>query len=107
MSNGLSEFATPIRRIGRGGSVVDPLVERQLVRRLHGRGILETLSEREVLALMAAEGRSNHAIGDRLYVSDKTVETHVRNIFARLELTDTADDHRQVLAVLTYVRSTS
>lgn len=66
---------------------------------------VETLSEREraVLALMA-EGRSNQAISARLFLSRKTVESHVRNIFIRLDLAEQADDHRRVLAVLTYLR---
>jgi len=64
------------------------------------------LSERErtVLALMA-EGRSNRAISRRLFLSQKTVESHVRNIFLRLNLSEEPDDHRRVLAVLSYLRS--
>jgi DNA-binding NarL/FixJ family response regulator len=77
-----------------------------LVGRQRGRTPLDDLSERErqVLALMA-EGRSNQAICDRLFISMKTVEAHVRNIFMKLDLSEVADDHRRVLAVLAYLRS--
>jgi len=73
-----------------------------------GRSPLDALTEREryVLALMA-EGRSNQAIRDRLSLNDKTIETHVHNIVGKLELPATADDHRRVLAVLSYLRSQS
>jgi DNA-binding NarL/FixJ family response regulator len=63
-----------------------------------------TEREREVLSLMA-EGRSNHAIQERLFVSSRTVETHVRNILMKLGLNETPDDHRRVLAVLAFLRS--
>jgi DNA-binding NarL/FixJ family response regulator len=102
----LAEFARAVQQIGRGELVVDQLVVEQLVARRREGAPLSALTdrEREVLRLMA-EGRSNQAICDRLYLGAKTVETHVRNIFGKLELTATADDHRRVLAVLQYLRS--
>jgi DNA-binding NarL/FixJ family response regulator len=102
----LAEFTSAVRRVGRGESVIDPELVAQLVGRRRVRDQLHTLSgrEQEVLALMA-EGRSNKAICERLYLSPRTVETHVRNIFGKLELADTPDDHRRVLAVLRYLRA--
>ena len=102
----LAQFAATVRRVARGGSAVDPEVVAQLVGRQRTPGPLGALSEREreVLALMA-EGRTNLAICERLSLGDRTVETHVRNIFAKLELPATVDDHRRVLAVLSYLRS--
>jgi DNA-binding NarL/FixJ family response regulator len=78
----------------------------QLVNQPRLRNRLDQLSsrEREVLALMA-EGRSNQAISQQLVLGDRTVETHVRNIFAKLELPASGDDHRRVLAVLSYLRA--
>src|SRR5207244_3960689 len=102
----LGEFALAVRRIARGASVVDPEVVAQLVDRRRAAGPLDALSdrEREVLSLMA-QGRTNAGICERLSLGDRTVETHVRNIFAKLELPVTPDDHRRVLAVLEYLRS--
>jgi DNA-binding NarL/FixJ family response regulator len=101
----LEDFADAIRRIARGGSVLDPEVVAQLVRRRRARVPLDDLTEREreVLALMA-EGRSNQAICDRLILAPKTVEAHIANIFSKLELMPAPDDHRRVLAVLALLR---
>ncbi len=100
----LDDFTDAIRRIARGGSVIDPAVVAVLVGR-RARVPLDDLTEREreVLALMA-EGRSNQAIGDRLTLARKSVEAHIANIFSKLELPPTADDHRRVLAVLAHLR---
>jgi DNA-binding NarL/FixJ family response regulator len=99
------ELSEAIRRIARGGSVIDPEVVAQLVGRRRAKVPLDDLTgrEREVLALMA-EGRSNQAICDRLYLAPKTVEAHIANIFSKLELLPAPDDHRRVLAVLAHLR---
>jgi DNA-binding NarL/FixJ family response regulator len=101
----LDELAASIRTVANGGSVLDPAVVSQLVQQRRRRDDpLERLTdrEREVLALMA-EGRTNRAIGERLFISEHTVEKHVRNIFATLQLPATTDDHRRVLAVVTFL----
>jgi DNA-binding NarL/FixJ family response regulator len=100
------ELAEAVRRVAAGGSVLDPLVVAQLVGRPRGSDDpLDTLTEREreVLALMA-EGRSNRAIGERLFITDRTVEKHVNSIFDKLLLPPSPDDHRRVLAVLAHLR---
>ncbi len=101
----LDDFAEAIRRIARGGSVIDPEVVAQLVRRRRARVPLDDLTEREreVLGLMA-EGRSNQAICDRLFLAPKTVEAHIASIYSKLELLPAPDDHRRVLAVLAHLR---
>jgi DNA-binding NarL/FixJ family response regulator len=101
----LDEFIEAVRRVGRGGTVIDPGVVRELVGRSRERNPLGELSdrEREVLALMA-EGRSNQAICEKLFLSPKTVETHVRNMFTKLGIAESADDNRRVIAVLAYLR---
>jgi serine/threonine-protein kinase len=101
----IAQFTGAIRRVAAGESVIDPQVVSRLVARPRRNSPLETLTERElaVVALMA-EGRSNHAIANQLCMSPKTVETHVGNLFAKLGLLPAAEDHRRVLAVLTYLR---
>jgi DNA-binding NarL/FixJ family response regulator len=92
--------------VGAGDSVIDPELVGQLIARRRTSNALDVLThcEREVLALMS-EGRSNQAIRDKLFLSPKTVESHVSSIFTRLGLLPAPDDHRRVLAVLTYLRS--
>jgi DNA-binding NarL/FixJ family response regulator len=101
----LDDFADAIRRIARGGSVIDPEVVARLVGSRRTRVPLDDLTprEREVLALIA-EGRSNQAIGDRLFLAPKTIEAHIASIFSKLELLPAPDDHRRVLAVLAHLR---
>jgi len=100
----MEEFADTLDRIAKGGSVVDPALVQELVMAGRRHDPLDRLSarEREVLALMA-EGRSNGGIARRLWVSEGTVEKHVRSILAKLDLPETEDDHRRVLAVVTFL----
>jgi DNA-binding NarL/FixJ family response regulator len=101
----IDEFLETLERVCRGGSVVDPSLVQQLVTARRVNDPLEPLTprEREVLALMA-EGRSNAGISRRLWVTEGTVENHVHNIMAKLRLPETDDDHRRVLAVITFLR---
>jgi DNA-binding NarL/FixJ family response regulator len=101
----VSEFAAAVRRVGEGGSALDPAVVSQLVGRSRKDDPLARLTprEREVLELMA-EGRSNQAIAERIFVTERAVEKHVTSIFGKLRLPTDAADHRRVLAVLTYLR---
>jgi DNA-binding NarL/FixJ family response regulator len=100
----VADFIDTLERICRGAAVVDPGLVRELVaaRRVHDP--LDDVSprEREVLALMA-EGRSNAGIARQLWVTEGTVEKHVRSILMKLDVSETADDHRRVLAVLTFL----
>lgn len=102
----VEEFIDAVRRIAGGGTVIDPEVIGQLLGRRRAGDPLASLTprEREVLGLMA-EGRSNAAIARDLVVSDGAVEKHISNIFAKLTLPPTSDDHRRVMAVLTYLRA--
>jgi DNA-binding NarL/FixJ family response regulator len=95
-----------VRRIADRGSVIDPQVVSQLLRRHREQDPLEELTEREreVLELMA-EGRSNHAIATRMVITERAVEKHVTSIFSKLGLPPAEDDHRRVLAVLTFLRA--
>ncbi|MET7992707.1 response regulator transcription factor [Amycolatopsis sp. NPDC005232] len=100
----VGEFLDTLRRIAKGGSVVEPALVQELVEARHRNDPLAALSarEREVLGLMA-EGRSNGGIARRLWVTEGTVEKHVRSVLAKLDLPETTDDHRRVLAVLAYL----
>jgi len=101
----VKEFTDAVRRVGSGGSVIDPEVVSRLVERPRLDNPVDRLTAREqqVLRLMA-EGRSNAGIAEALVLSPKSVEGHVRNIFGKLDLGDTPDDHRRVLAVLSFLR---
>jgi DNA-binding NarL/FixJ family response regulator len=101
----VDELIDALRRVASGGSVVDQEVVAALVGRSRTGSPLEQLTsrEREILSLIA-EGRSNQAIGQRLFLSERTVESHVDSIFTKLGLLPTPDDHRRVLAVLAYLR---
>jgi len=101
----IGEFADAVRRVGEGGSALDPAVVAQLVGRRRKDDPLGSLTprEREVLGLMA-EGRSNQAICARLFITERAVEKHVTSIFGKLRLPADAADHRRVLAVLAYLQ---
>jgi DNA-binding NarL/FixJ family response regulator len=101
-----ADFLDAVERIIRGGSVLDPSLVKELVGAARRDDPLAELTprEREVLALMA-EGRSNNGIAHRLYITEGAVEKHVRSILIKLHLPTTGDDHRRVLAVVTYLES--
>jgi DNA-binding NarL/FixJ family response regulator/class 3 adenylate cyclase len=101
----VEQFAASVRRVAEGGSALDPAVVSQLVGRQRSDDPLDELTprEREVLELMA-EGRSNQAIADRLFVTLRAVEKHVTSIFSKLDLPATTDDHRRVLAVRVFLQ---
>ena len=100
----VDEFIGTLSRIARGASVVDPVLVQELVLAHRRNDPLAALStrEREVLALMA-EGRSNAGIAHQLWITEGTIEKHVRSILARLDVEDTNEDHRRVLAVLRFL----
>ena len=102
----VNEFADAVRRVGEGGSALDPTIVSQLVGRRRRDDPIDQLTprEREVLGLMA-EGRSNSGIAEQLVVTERAVEKHVTSIFAKLRLPAAPEDHRRVLAVLAYLRS--
>jgi DNA-binding NarL/FixJ family response regulator/class 3 adenylate cyclase len=101
----IDDFVEAVRRVARGGTAIDPEVVAQLMGKRQASPLDElTPREREVLSLMA-EGRSNQAICRKLFLSPKTVETHVKSIFLKLGLLPESDDHRRVLAVLAYLRA--
>ena len=102
----LDRFTEAVRRVGEGGSALDPeVVSRMLGRHRRDDPLAElTPREREVLGLIS-EGRSNRAIADALVVSERAVEKHVTSIFGKMGLAPAAEDHRRVLAVLTYLRA--
>lgn len=100
-----ADLLASLERVRAGGTVIDPEVVAALVGRARAHDPLESLTgrERDVLSLMA-EGRSNRAIAERLFLGEKTVDTHVRAILQKLDIAPTADDNRRVLAVLAYLR---
>jgi DNA-binding NarL/FixJ family response regulator len=100
----VSEFVEALTRVAAGGTALDPEVVRQLLGASRRREAIATLTprEREVLGLMA-EGRTNGAIARQLVVSDRAVEKHVANIFTKLDLPPSGEDHRRVLAALRYL----
>ncbi|MCV7206523.1 DNA-binding response regulator [Mycolicibacterium peregrinum] len=102
----VNDFVETLERIAKGASVVDPALVSELVSARHRDDPLAALStrEREVLMLMA-EGRSNAGIARRLWVTEGTVEKHVRSILTKLNLPETGDDHRRVRAVITYLEA--
>jgi DNA-binding NarL/FixJ family response regulator len=99
-------FAADVRRVASGACVIDAELVSRLVAKKRERDPLGQLTDRErtVLALMA-QGRSNRALARELHLSAKTVEAHVRSIFTKLDLAPDEDDHRRVLAVLAFLRS--
>jgi DNA-binding NarL/FixJ family response regulator len=102
----VNEFADAVRRVGEGGSALDPTIVSQLVGRRRRDDPIDQLTprEREVLGLMA-EGRSNSGIAEQLVVTERAVEKHVTSIFSKLRLPAASEDHRRVLAVLAYLHS--
>ena len=102
----VDRFVDAVRRVGDGGSVLDPEVVATLLgrRRRDDPIAMLTEREREVLALMA-EGRSNYAIAEQLVVTERAVEKHVTSIFSKFELAPASEDHRRVLSVLTFLRA--
>ncbi|HEV3478224.1 MAG TPA: response regulator transcription factor, partial [Gaiellaceae bacterium] len=102
----IDDFAAAVRRVAEGGSALDPALVTQLVGRQRKSDPIDQLTprEREVLELMA-EGRSNQAIGERLFITPRAVEKHITSIFGKLRLPPAPEDHRRVLAVLAFLRA--
>jgi DNA-binding NarL/FixJ family response regulator len=102
----VADFLDTLRRVAKGGSVVDPALVQELVSANRRNDPLAQLSarEREVLAVLA-EGHSNAGIGRRLWITEGTIEKHVRSILNKLDLPDTDDHHRRVLAVLKFLEA--
>jgi DNA-binding NarL/FixJ family response regulator len=102
----VTDFVQSLQRVADGGAVIDPALVQDLVRARHDQDPLDMLSarEREVLELMA-EGRSNTAIAQRLFITEKAVSKHTTSIFTKLGLAADQDDNRRVLAVLAYLNS--
>ena len=102
----VAQFIDSLERIVRGGSVVDPALVKELVGARRRNDPLEALTqrEREVLALMA-EGVSNAGLARRLFIAEGTVEKHVNSILGKLQLSDSSDDHRRVLAVIAFLEA--
>lgn len=101
-----SELADALRRLHGGGTVIDPMIVSAVLERPRPRNPIDLLSprEREVLGLVA-EGLSNLAISERLYIAERTVETHITQVLLKLGIAERPDSHRRVLAVLTYLRT--
>lgn len=100
------EFIAGLRSVAEGRSVIDPTVVERLFKRKREGNPLDSLTEREIDVLrLMAEGRSNAAIGERLFLSAKTVETHVTSIFSKLGISDASDSNRRVLSVIEFLRS--
>ncbi|WP_308465746.1 response regulator transcription factor [Rathayibacter soli] len=103
----VDDFLSALQRVQAGGTVLDPEIVTRLIGTARASSVLDGLTPREldVLELMA-QGRSNRAVADRLVVSERTVETHVTSILAKLDLPESTDHHRRVRAVLTYLEAT-
>ncbi len=102
----MADFIDALERIARGGSVVDPGLVQELFAARRRQDPLDVLTprEREVLSLMA-EGYSNSGIARRLFVSEGTVEKHVHSLLPKLQIPESQDDHRRVLAVITFLEA--
>lgn len=100
----VDEFLSALARVAAGGTALDPEIVTRLLGVARASSVLDSLTSREfeVLALMA-EGWSNQAVGARLFLSERTIETHISGIFAKLRLTDSPDENRRVRAILTYL----
>lgn len=99
----VAQFVDALRRVAAGGTAMDPEVVAQLLGGQRNRLDALTAREREVLALMA-EGRTNAAIAGKLFVTEKAIGKHINNVFRKLDLVESADDNRRVLAVLAYLQ---